>query len=173
MKETVIGDNNIILRKVNVDDLDFLVSEQDRPENSKYLPHWSKKKHLEALHDSDFLYMIIEAVGDFRPLGYAILSGLENYNRSIYLRQILITEKRKGYGRASMKLLKSLVFQQLKAHRLHFEVWTHNPGAIELYKSEGFFEEGIIRDCTLRGNRYLSYMVMSMLEDEYYAIQGR
>lgn len=168
MQDTVIRDDNIILRKMKEEDLDFLLVEQGRTENSEYVPQWRKETHLDALKDSDFLYLIIKAVSDFRPLGYAILSGLESYNNSIYLNQIVIAEKRKGYGKAALKLIKSLVFNDLRAHRFHFEVWTHNAAAVDLYKSEGFFEEGNIRDCVIRKHRYLSYLIMSMLENEYY-----
>lgn len=173
VKETIIMDGNIILRKMQKEDLDFLVAEQERPENSENVPQWSKKKHLEAIIDPDFLYLMIEAVSDFRPLGYVIFSGLKSYNNDIYIRQIVITEKRKGYGRATLILIKNFVFNDLKAHKIHFEVWTYNSNAINLYKSEDFFEEGIIRDCAMRNHRYLSYIVMSMLEDEYYAQNRR
>lgn len=173
MQETIIQDDNIILRKMQKEDLDFLVAEQGRTGNSENVPQWSKRRHLEAIDDSDFLYLMIEAVNDLRPLGYVILSGLKSSNNSIYLRQIVITEKRKGYGRAALRLIENFVFNILKAHKLHFEVWTYNSGAIKLYRSEGFSEEGIIRDCALKNHRYLSYIVMSMLEDEYYAQDRR
>lgn len=173
MQEAIIMDDNIILSKMQREDLDFLMAEQGHAENSKNVPQWSKKKHLEAIHNPDFLYLMIEAARNLRPLGYIILSGLKNSNNSIYLRQIVITEKRKGYGRTALRLIENFIFNTLKAHKLHFEVWTYNFGAIKLYRSEGFSQEGIIRDCALKNHRYLSYIVMSILEDEYYAQDRR
>lgn len=173
MQENIIQDDNIILRKMQKEDLDFLMTEQGRKENSEYVPKQSKENHLEAIDDSDFLYLMIEAVNDLRPLGYVILSGLKSSNNSIYLRQIVITEKRKGYGRTALRLIENFIFNNLKAHKLHFEIWTYNFGAIKLSRSEDFFEEGIIRDCAVKDHRYLSYIVMSMLEDEYYAQDRR
>ena len=171
MQETIIRDDNIILRKMQKEDLDFLMAEQGRKENSEYVTKLSKKNHLEAMGNSDFLYLMIEAASDLSPLGYVILSGLKSSNNSIYLRQIVITKKRKrkGYGKAAIRLIENYVFNTLKCHKLHLRVWTYNSGAIKLYRSEDFFEEGIIRDCAMKNHRYLSYIVMSMLEDEYYA----
>lgn len=173
MRGNIIRDDNIILRKMQKEDLDFLMTEQGRKENSEYVPKQSKKNHMEAIRNSDFLYLMIEAASDLRPLGYVILSGIKSSNNSIYLKQIVITEKRKGYGRAALRLIENYVFNTLKCHKLHCRVWTYNSKAINLYRSEDFFEEGIIRDCAIKDHRYLSYIVMSMLEDEYYAQDRR
>lgn len=169
MSEIVETHGNIHLRKLKDEDIDFIITEQSNPENSKYIPHWTRRRHLEAIKDSDFMYLIVEAFPGPRPVGYAILSGVENYNKHIYFRQFVITEKRKGFGRSALTLIKKLVFEKLRAHRLHLEVWTHNPNAEALYRSEGFFAEGTIRDCVLENNRYLSYIIMSILESEYYS----
>ncbi len=42
-----------------------------------------------------------------------------------------------------------------------------NTVAQRLYESEGFIEEGILRDCILYNEDYESLMVMSILESEY------
>lgn len=169
MSEMVETHGNIRLRKLTDEDLDFIMTEQAKPENRQYIPKWTRRRHLEAIKDTDFIYLIVEALPDYRPVGYAIFSGVESYSKHIYFRQFVITEKRKGYGRAALILIKKFVFEKLRAHRIHLEVWTHNPNAVALYKSEGFFEEGTSRDCARENDRYLSYTIMSILESEYYA----
>lgn len=168
MDDILAMDNSIILRKMKQEDLDFLVEAQTNPENSQFVSQWSKNKLLTSFNDSNFLFILIQAVNDLRPLGYIILSDIEKSNKCVYLKQIVITEKRKGFGRASLKLIKALAFDNLRAHKLHLWVWTHNTNAINLYKSEDFFEEGVIRDSDRINNRYLSYTSMSMLENEFY-----
>ena len=168
MSEIVQISDTIRLRKLNEEDLDFIMTEQAKPENNQYIPQWTRRRHLASIKDKDFMYLIVEALPDFTPVGYVILSGIGSYSKHIAIREFVITQKRKGFGRAALILIKKLVFEELRAHRLRLEVWTHNPNAEALYRSEGFFEEGTVRDCVLENNRYLSYIIMSILESEYY-----
>jgi diamine N-acetyltransferase len=144
------------------------MNEQEKTENKQYIPNWSRSRHLEAIEDTDFMYLMIEAYPDFRPVGYTILSGIESDSKNIDFRQLVITEKGKGFGREALKLSKQLAFEKFRAHRIRLEIWTHNPHSMALCKSEGLFEEGLVRDCVRENYRYLSYIIMSMLESEYY-----
>ncbi|MCQ4921708.1 GNAT family N-acetyltransferase [Tissierella carlieri] len=66
-----------------------------------------------------------------------------------------------------MKLVKEIAFEQLKAHRLWPDVKTKNQRTQNLYKSEGFIEEGILRECILYNDSYESLVVMLILKNEY------
>ncbi len=172
MSEVVQTNTNITrLRKLNDEDLDldFIMIEQAKPENNQYIPQWTRGRHLRSIKDTDFMYLIVETSSGSRPVGYVILSGIDSYSKHIAIREFVITEKRKGFGRSALILIKKLAFEKLRAHRLRLEVWTHNPNAEALYRSEGFFEEGTVRDCVRDTYRYLSYTIMSILENEYYA----
>lgn len=169
MSEVVEIDSNIRLRKLDDEDLDFIMTVQAKPENSQYIPQWTRRRHEASIMDTDFMYLIVDALPDFRPVGYVILSGIGSYNKHVAIREFVITEKRKGFGRAALILVKKLAFEKLRTHRLRLEVWAHNPNAKALYISEGFFEEGTVRDCVRDDYRYLSYTIMSILESEYYA----
>lgn len=169
MSELVQINSTIVLRKLNDEDLDFIMTEQAKAENNQFIPQWTRRRHLASIKDTDFMYLIVEASPDSRPVGYVILSGVGGYNKHIAIRQFVISEKRKGFGRSALILIKEFAFQQLRSHRLRLEVWAHNPNAKALYESEGFFEEGTVRDCVLENNRYLSYTIMSILESEYYS----
>jgi diamine N-acetyltransferase len=169
MSEIVQMNSKVRLRKLNDEDLDFIITEQAKPENSQYIPQWTRRRHLASIKDTDFMYLIVETFPDSIPVGYAILSGIENSSKHIALREFVITQKRKGFGRSALILIKKLAFEELRAHRFRLEVWAHNPNAEALYKSEGFFEEGTVRDCVREDFRYLSYIIMSILESEYYA----
>ena len=83
----------------------------------------------------------------------------------------MISSKGKGFGRESLKLIKMIAFEELKAHRLWLDVREKNERAQNLYKSEGFIEEGILRECILHEGVYESLIMMSILESEY--IKGR
>ena len=66
------------------------------------------------------------------------------------------------------QLIKQQAFEQLGAHRLWLDVMAHNDRARNLYRSEGFLEEGTLRECMLVGGEFVSLVIMSMLEDEYW-----
>ena len=76
-------------------------------------------------------------------------------------------------GRATVRLLKQLAFRDLHAHRFWLDVKLLNTRAQTLYLSEGFVEEGRLRESVrLTGNAadgYDSLIVMSLLDREYQA----
>ncbi len=79
----------------------------------------------------------------------------------------------RGLGRACVRLLKQLAFRDLHAHRFWLDVKSLNARALRLYASEGFVEEGRLRECLRVGTDdaagWESLVVMSILEREYQA----
>jgi len=98
-----------------------------------------------------------------------LMSGLTSQNRCIELKRFVITDKGKGFGREALRLCKFVAFQVEKAHRLWLDVVEHNQRARNLYLSEGFVEEGILRECDFYEGNFQSMVIMSILEDEYRA----
>ncbi len=49
----------------------------------------------------------------------------------------------------------------------------HNDRARALYLSEGFREEGLLRECLKTGDGYESVFILSILESEYADEAGR
>jgi RimJ/RimL family protein N-acetyltransferase len=60
-----------------------------------------------------------------------------------------------------------MAFRDLSAHRFWLDVKTLNERAYQLYRSEGFVEEGRLRESVRAGDGYDSLIVMSMLDREY------
>jgi RimJ/RimL family protein N-acetyltransferase len=63
-----------------------------------------------------------------------------------------------------------MAFRDLGAHRFWLDVKSLNVRAQALYRSEGFVEEGRLRDSVKTDEGYDSLILMSMLEDEYAAL---
>jgi len=55
------------------------------------------------------------------------------------------------------------------AHRLWLDVKSKNARARHLYQSEGFVEEGVMRECLLEDGHFESLVLMSMLRQEFEA----
>lgn len=157
--------NNIAIRETSVADLDFVLAAENHPENAPFVAQWSSEQHISSFADKDVLHVIIES--DQERVGYAILAGLKNKNKSLELKRVVIVEKGRGLGRAALELFKKLAFEERKAHRLWLDVRENNDRARHLYKSAGFIEEGLIRECILLDNKYMSHYIMAVLEQEY------
>jgi RimJ/RimL family protein N-acetyltransferase len=99
---------------------------------------------------------------------FIILVGLNNPHQSLEFRRLLITDKGHGYGRATLRIVKQLAFEQYRVHRLWLDVRAHNRRAQQLYQSEGFVIEGTLRECVKVDDRFESLIIMSLLSSEYF-----
>ena len=99
-----------------------------------------------------------------------ILQGCRNPHHSVELKRIVLQLKGQGLGRACVRLLTQMAFRDLRAHRFWLDVKSLNTRALALYRSEGFVEEGRLRDSVKTDDGYDSLVVMSMLESEYSAL---
>ncbi len=147
-------------------DLDSVVGLERHPENRPYVGQWTRQQHGAAMSHENTAHFVVRTPSD-DVIGYVILAGIQNPDRSVELKRIVIGEKGKGYGRAVVKLVKDMVFLEYDAHRLWLDVMEHNGRAYALYLSEGFTEEGLLRECLKKGDKFISVRVMSILEDEY------
>lgn len=154
-------------RKSRESDLEFILDMENDVENRDFVLQWPREKHLGLIMDENVGYLVFEAVGDRRLVGYAILRGWNSPERILHFNRLVIADKRKGFGRDAVCLVKKIAFEQLHVHRLWLDVFADNERAIGLYRSEGFVDEGTQRDCIVHGGRYRSQMIFSMLENEY------
>lgn len=154
------------IHKTTVSDLDLIVSMENDQENALFILPNTRAEHLALLQDTDIAHLILRSPAN-HIIGFIILAGLENKNRSVEFRRIVIQEKGKGKGRMAIREIKKHCFEKLKAHRLWLDVLDTNKRARHLYQSEGFKEEGVLRDSLLVNGSFKNLVVMSMLEDEY------
>ena len=155
------------LRETESVDLDIVIAAERDEENRRFVIPWTRQQHAGTLDDPDCVHRIVERVPDEQTVGFMLLAGLASPHRSLEFRRLVIVDKRQGYGRAAVRAVKQLAFEQLRAHRLWLDVMQFNHRARRLYESEGFVVEGILRECLLGENGFDSLVVMSMLESEY------
>lgn len=152
------------LRKTTENDLDYVLAAEHSEENRSFVIPWLRERHLQTMADPNCAHLIAEAD---KEVGYVILLGLLDPNRSLEFRRIVITDKDRGYGRAVVTLVKELVFDTYKAHRLWLDVKEQNGRARALYQKCGFIFEGTLRECLRTSNGYDSLVMMSILQREY------
>ena len=153
------------LRRASINDLPYLTSLERFFCELNFIGADPLSVHEQCVHDQDHLYWIVESEG--QPAGYIILCGLSSANRSLELKRIAIAEPGRGLGRQALRAVLFEVFEKLGAHRLWLDAFENNSRALHLYRSLGFVQEGILRECVKFGDRYDSLVLMSMLESEY------
>ena len=164
----------IRLRPTMLSDLDFVGSVENDPANRDFITPWERTQHEGAIRFPDFRHFIIEAGATWPSAGFVILQGCRNPHASVELKRIVLQPKDLGYGRACVRLLAEMAFRDLGAHRFWLDVKERNDRALALYRSEGFVEEGRLRDSVRGEAGYESLIVMSMLRAEHDArLAGR
>lgn len=166
MKNIICKSDIVTLRKTGEDDLQFVISAEREQDNAQYVGQWTREQHLNALENEDTLHLIVEDSNTTKPVGYVIMAGLQNPNNNVEFRRIVICNKGNGMGRETLRLIKKVAFEELGAHRLWLDVRSKNLRAQNLYKSGGFKEEGVLRECILYNGDYESLILMSILENE-------
>jgi RimJ/RimL family protein N-acetyltransferase len=157
------------LRPTMLSDLDFVISVETDAENLPFITPWERTQHEGAVRFPDFRHFIIEAGADYAASGFVILQGCRNPHGSVELKRLVLQPKGQGLGRACVRLLKQMAFRDLGAHRFWLDVKAKNRRAQSLYASEGFVEEGRLRETVRTADGYDSLVVMSLLEHEYRA----
>ena len=152
--------------KTQNNDIDIVISIESANENSQFIISNSKDEHLKFLTDKNIEHLLIKSKND-EIIGFVLLVGLKNKNKSIEFRRIVIKDHGKGYGKLTIKEIKKYCFEKLHCHRLWLDVFEFNQRAIHIYKKLGFYKEGILRECIKTNQGYKSLVVMSLLKKEY------
>jgi RimJ/RimL family protein N-acetyltransferase len=161
------------LRPTLQSDLDFVISLETDPANLPYITPWERTQHEAAIRFPDFRHFVIEGGDGLEPVGFLILIGCRSRNLSLELKRMVVKTKGVGFGRAALRVAKKVAFDDLDAHRFWLDVRTHNTRAKDLYDTEGFVVEGVLRESVRGAVGFDSLVVMSMLEDEFLARRER
>ena len=161
------------LRPTMLSDLDFVTAVERDSRNLPFITPWERTQHEGAVRFPDFRHFIVEGGDEYARIGFVILQGCRNPHGSVELKRIVLQPKGLGLGRSCVRLLKRMAFRDLHAHRFWLDVKQLNARALALYASEGFVEEGRLRESvrvTIDGaDGYDNLVVMSMLDREYQA----
>lgn len=159
------------LRPTMLSDLDWVVSVEQDAANRPFITPWERTQHEGAIRFPDCRHFIVEQAQQER-IGFVILQGCRNPHHSVELKRIVLLPEDQGHGlgRACVRLLAQMAFRDLGAHRFWLDVKSKNERALALYRSEGFVEEGRLRDSVRSGDGYDSLIVMSLLEPEHAAL---
>ncbi|HVZ46330.1 MAG TPA: GNAT family protein [Ramlibacter sp.] len=157
------------LRPTMSSDLPYVVSLEQDPENLPFITPWERTQHEAAIRFPDFRHFIVEGGAGLEAVGFVILVGCRNPNQSLELKRMVIHAKGEGFGRATLRMVKKVAFDDLGANRLWLDVKARNARARALYDSEGFLVDGVMREAVKTSDGFVSMVVMSMLLHEFAA----
>ena len=154
------------LRAATDGDIDWIMALEQRPENSAFVSVNDVAGHRAFMAAPDSATLVLE--DGVRLLGFAILRGLASDARSVELMRIVVDQTGQGVGGRFLRALIDHAFAELDANRLWLDVFDDNARGRAAYRREGFVEEGVLRECSLKTNGETgSLVIMSILRREY------
>ena len=170
---------NVKLRALTITDLPLTLKWHNQPDIVEmYAGHpfpvneEMEHKWYEKILTSNFPITVfgIELIENNKLIGLTILRDINLINRSaetaIYIGDQ--NERSKGYSKEALTLTLNFAFNNLGLHRVFLSVREDNIAAIGLYEKMGFIREGILRDSIYKDGKYISLIIMSILEGEFY-----
>lgn len=165
------------IRYAGEEDLSFITEIRLDPEvqdNVGTLLITNKQKQKEWFNktcaDSTKMYLIFEETGLIDDkIGYVRMTDIDYVNKSVCVGADIYKNYRgKGYTKNLYPLIFDLCFNKLNMNRLWLFVLETNERAIYVYKKMGFKEEGRQRKAIYKNGKYLDYIMMSIIREEYY-----
>jgi len=161
------------LRPTMQSDIGFVLSLEQDPENLPFITPWERTQHEAAIRFPDFRHFIVEAGPGLEAAGFVILIGCRSPHQSLELKRMVVQSKGRGLGRAALRVVKKVAFDDLGAHRLWLDVKKRNARAKALYDGEGFVVEGVLREAVKVDDGFESMVLMSMLAGEFAQRRGQ
>lgn len=164
------------LNYVSEEDLDFITEIRQDPEVEKYLGtllFTNKQKQREwfmkTCMDSTKMYFIFSESGFINSkIGYVRFTKIDYINKSICVGGDIHSKYRgKGYSKQMYRLIFDLVFNKMNMNKCYLWVLENNERAIHIYKKLGFKESGRSRKSIYKDGKYLDYILMDILKEEY------
>jgi len=131
------------------------------------ISHKQLEKYISA--DNRLVYKVVDVKTE-QVIGHAELNNISYLHKNARICRVLIGHKanrNKGFGKAIIKELVRIGFDELKLHRLDLGVYDFNKQAIKCYQNCGFEIEGLMRECSKVGNTYWSSYNMSILNKAF------
>ena len=134
---------NIQIKPSNPNNLPAIMAMERSESNRRFVGQSTQTEHLQTIKNKNTQHLSIFDKDD-KLIGFIIL--INTQNRNVELKRIVIDDKQKGYGLASLEWVKRYVFETLNAERLWLDVYAFNVRAQHVYKKAGFTIDEIKKD---------------------------
>ncbi|MGB4406119.1 MAG: GNAT family protein [Sphaerochaeta sp.] len=127
-----------------------------------------------TIQTSDKLNYRVVLAATNQGIGHVSIGTIDRGNKSARVSKVIVGESEfrgKGVGKAIIRAVLAICFGELGLHRVTLGVFDFNAPALAAYKHVGFSVDGVLRDARKVGNTYWNLVEMSILEDEWRALQ--
>jgi RimJ/RimL family protein N-acetyltransferase len=167
-----------LLRAALPSDAETIARWLNDPELTKFMSHEpvSVQSVVEAIEKATLasgeLWYMIVAHG--QVVGHITMNKINLGNRRAEVgRSVIAPEAPRGRGYCTMSthLLFVLAFERLGLHRMSSVVAEENKAVVKCAINIGYRYAGRLRDMVAKGDRYLSWLVFDLLQDEWWPIR--
>jgi ribosomal protein S18 acetylase RimI-like enzyme len=101
----------------------------------EFICPYSIERHIEEFEKKEMIYLNINL--NSKPIGFVLLK-LEDDERSIEFRRIVIVKRGKGIGQKVLNKIESYCLNKLKRSRIWLDVFSFNKIGIHIYEKQGY-----------------------------------
>lgn len=171
----MLGNENILLRPLEPEDLEFLYNCENDAENwhvSNTLTPFSKyilKQYIESsaqdIYTNKQLRLIIELKASKKAIGAIDLFDFDPYHQRAGIGIIICdkSELQKGYASQALFLLQQYCFLHLGLQQLYCNVGQGNLASIKLFEKAGFLLIGEKKQWIKNGNHWESELMYQLI----------
>ncbi len=170
----------VILRAIEAEDNDMLLSLVNDPETEKNLGGASfptssttQKRWFESQTQNDSVLRCVIAKKDDPKtgLGTVILSGIDRRNGVATVHIKLCENARgQGLGTDSVKAVVKYAFYEQRLNCVNSAVIEYNLASQKMFEKCGFKKDGVLRQRVYKNGKYYDMHSFSVLKDEYDAL---
>ncbi len=126
-------------------------------------------KLIENTHDNKTIIFTIATIEPDEPIGITAFHRIDWVSRAAVFYIAIADEENwsQGYGSEATRLMVDYAFETLNLNRIQLHVSSENEKAVRAYEKTGFVTEGTLRQAMYNQNRYVDFLVMSILRQNY------
>lgn len=119
-------------------------------------------------------YMIIINKENNNPIGFIYSYNYNTNNQTIYTAVYIIKKYRKGIvGATAGMIFYNYIFKIKPIRKIYCTIYEYNKESLNLLKTAGFKEEGILKKHRYINGNYYNMYIMSLRRENLYKILGR
>lgn len=163
---------NVSLREPRREDLSLFKELRNEYDTAKYfrtvkpITDWNQDKYWEMIQEDNHIVFTILDNEKQIPIGEIRLSNI-SYQGGEFGIVSDPKYRNKGYMTEALQLFLQFIFGRANINRVEAMVAIHNIEAIEFFKKNGFFKEGVLRQKTYYDSEYQDVVMYSMLKEEF------
>ncbi|MDR0983311.1 MAG: GNAT family N-acetyltransferase [Culturomica sp.] len=175
----MLQDENIIIRAIEPEDLEFLYKWEndmdfwDVSETITPLSRYALKKYIENSHKDIYevkqLRLIICKQNSTQPIGSVELFDFDPFHQRAGV-GIMIHDKnhrQQGFSRSAINLLLDYAFETLSLNQLYCYIPLYNLASLNLFEGIGFERNGVMKKWVRRGDNWQDVCFLQLLASDW------